>query len=128
MLLLNISDFSLFFVKTASPSEKCHPLFPSKSPLKIEDLSSPPLFWKFRRFTPCPQQKRMGVHTMWMVLLGINKVISCNKHFGNYIRVLGMAKNSVINMVFPIWLMVDLPSLCLPNTWVAKCKNSKIKI
>ena len=55
-LLLNISDFSLFFKQKLQPlSENVHPLFPSKCPWKIETQSSHP-FWKFgRRFNPHPQ-------------------------------------------------------------------------
>ena len=63
-----------------------------------------------------PAERDWGAHYVNGVAGNKNKVILCNKHFGNYIRVLGMTKNSVINMVFPIWQMVVLPSLCLPNT------------
>ena len=47
-LLLNISDFGLFFWwKLQAPpplsSRKIHPLFPSNAPLKIKILWSPPL-------------------------------------------------------------------------------------
>ena len=39
-LSLNISDF--IYVKIATPLKKITPLFPSKLPLKVEVLSSPP--------------------------------------------------------------------------------------
>ena len=41
-LLLNISDFILFFMYKLQPPEKSHPLFPINPPLKIEILSTPP--------------------------------------------------------------------------------------
>ena len=45
-LLLNISNFSLFFFlkKLEPPTEKNTPLFSSNPPLKVEVLSSLPLF------------------------------------------------------------------------------------
>ena len=64
-LPLNISYFSLFFVKTATPPppEKSYPLFSSNLPLKVEVLSSPPSFWKFgRRFNPPSRKGGRGAH------------------------------------------------------------------
>ena len=43
-LLLNISDFNLFFMgklQTPPPPKKVTPLFPSNHPVKVEVLSSP---------------------------------------------------------------------------------------
>ena len=45
-LLLNTSDFSLFFCKIATPLKKLPPLF-QQPPLKVEVLSSPSLFENF---------------------------------------------------------------------------------
>ena len=41
-LPLNISDFDLFLCENCNPLNKGTPLFPSKPPLKVEVLSSPP--------------------------------------------------------------------------------------
>ena len=63
-LSLNISDFNLFFMWKLQPPpspEKSHPLFPSKSPLKVAALSSPPFFkiW-LESWPPLPLQKGGG--------------------------------------------------------------------
>ena len=62
-LLLNISDFSLFFIQKLHPPEKSHPLpFPSNPPLKMGILSRPP-FLKIWLKTQTPVAER-GMHTM----------------------------------------------------------------
>ena len=65
-LSLNISDFSSFFnVKIATPREKCHPLFPSKSPLKLMSFQAP-YFWKFGRwFNLLPSRKGKCTLCSW---------------------------------------------------------------
>ena len=49
-----------FYVKIATPSEKSHPLFTSKPPLKAEVLSSPAPFWKFGWRLNCPTPLQKG--------------------------------------------------------------------
>ena len=45
LLSLNIPDLSLLFMQILKPHpEKCHPLFSSKPPVKIEILTSPSPF------------------------------------------------------------------------------------
>ena len=56
-LPLNIADFDLFLC------ENCNPLFPSKPPLKVEVLSSPPgLIENLVGGSTPPQQKKVGAH------------------------------------------------------------------
>ena len=43
-LSLNVSDFSLFLCKNCNPLEKSHRPLTQQPPLKIEVLSSPPIF------------------------------------------------------------------------------------
>ena len=43
-LSLDKSDFSFFLCKNCNPPEKGHPLFPNNPPLKLEVLSTNPLF------------------------------------------------------------------------------------
>ena len=74
-LPLNISDFNLFFkgkLQPPSPLEKSHPLFPSNPPLKVEVLSSPPLFLKiwFEVQPLCG-----GVHAMLPKDIDLNRMI-----------------------------------------------------
>ena len=64
-LPLNISYFSLFFVKTATPPEKSYRLFSSNLPLKVVVCQAPPP-------PPPPVLKiwfnlpaEKGVHTMY---------------------------------------------------------------
>ena len=57
---LNISDFSLFFMKKLQPPEKCHLLSSLNPPLKTGILSNVS-FWKFcRRLNPCSRKKGRG--------------------------------------------------------------------
>ena len=61
-LLLNISDFTLFFMqKLQLPPKKSHPLFFSNPTLKIEILSIPTLFQNLvRGLTPLPSPAERG--------------------------------------------------------------------
>ena len=62
-MLLNISDFSLFYVKL-QPPEKCHPFFSSKPPLKLRLFH--PLFFENVIGGSIPQQKGgMGPPLNW---------------------------------------------------------------
>ena len=68
LLLLNISDFSLFFVKIATPLKKVTSLFSSNPLSKLRSWEALN-FWKFgRRFNPLPlppiPQQKGGVHSM----------------------------------------------------------------
>ena len=84
-LPLNISDFNLFFkgkLQPPSPLEKSHPLFPSNPPLKVEVLSSPPLFLKiWFEVQPLPSQQKGrgglcgGVHAMLPKDIDLNRMI-----------------------------------------------------
>ena len=57
--------------------------------------------------------------------LGINLI---TKFFGDLHRVLVTVKNSVVNTVFPIWPIVELPNLCFPNTLSIKIEYQNVKI
>ena len=60
-LSLNIPDFSLFNLKLATPLKKVTHLFPSNPPLKIEVLSTPPLFENLvGGSTPLPRAEKGG--------------------------------------------------------------------
>ena len=66
LLSLNVSDFSFFYVKTATPPWKKSPPFSQQAPLKIEILSSPLPFFKIWSVAqpPSPSRIERGVHTM----------------------------------------------------------------
>ena len=66
LLSLNVSDFSFFYVKTATPPWKKSPPFSQQPPSKNWDPVKPPPFFLnlVGGSTPLPQQKGRGVHTM----------------------------------------------------------------
>ena len=69
-LLLNISDFSFFYRKTATSTPwKSHPLFPINLPLKIEILQRLPFLkiW-LEPQSPLSRKKKGGGHTMSTLL------------------------------------------------------------
>ena len=61
-LSLNISDFNLFLEKNCNPPplKKVTPLFPSKPPLKVEVLSSPPIFKIWLEAEPPPPSAHLA--------------------------------------------------------------------
>ena len=64
-LLLNISDFNLFFMwqlHPPPPHEKSHPLFPCNLPLKVEVLSIPTLFENLVGGSTPPLCRKGGAH------------------------------------------------------------------
>ena len=68
-LSLNLSDFTLFFMTKLQPTpyEKSHLLFPTNLPLKIDILSSSPLFEIWQGAQPLPPSAKQkgrggGVH------------------------------------------------------------------
>ena len=88
-LSLNIPDFILFFVKTATSSpEKSHPLFPSNLPLKIEILSSHPFLKIWSEVQPSSQQKGVG---------GGGGFTLCNHYHKAILDVIPFTPTSVVN-------------------------------
>ena len=109
-MLLNISDFSLFFyVKTATPLKKVTPLFPGNPTLKIKILSSPP-FWKFgQRLNPtCRKWGGGGVHTMDFV------PVPPPKGWHHQVPNIALWTPVMLGVVFGCWLSNDLPTLFFP--------------
>ena len=106
-LSLNISDFSLFFCKTATTLKNLTPSFQATPLLKLRSYQAPP-FWKFgRRLNLCPQQKGGGAHYDTCMVCGMPKTL------------FGMFNHLLIIQLFSTFLITHLSialnicSLCL---------------
>ena len=84
LLLLNISDISLFFIEKLQPPEKVAPLFPSHPSLKIEILSNLPLFLKIWSEAQPPPAERGGRCTLWIIQVVFSAVHYAHDYFCNY--------------------------------------------
>ena len=74
-IITNKDDLHNFLCENCNPSEKSHPLFPSNPPVKVEFLSSPPLFWKFGwRLNPLPAEEGRGAHYIVMMIENISGI------------------------------------------------------